>query len=109
MDSPLSPGEQKSPAFGILAHHVGVCVLRNPIGNLSPVSAAVARAINVRPQVVEPESIDRRVSRVLVEVAGVQNRDLHPWLELLRRNVGPGLATVNRAVNQTVIATGPNH
>ena len=48
------------------------------VRDLRPGLAAVVRAVDVRPQVVEPERVDRGVRASGVEVRGVDHRDLGP-------------------------------
>ena len=57
----FSSGEKQTLSFRIFAHHIGVFVIRNAVGDFGPGCAAVASAIDVRTQIVEPQRIDRGV------------------------------------------------
>src|SRR5437763_4476224 len=72
----LGAGEQQTLSFRVLAHDVGIFVRRNTIRDLSPVRATIARAIDMWTKIVKPQSIDRCVSGVLIEMTGVNNRNL---------------------------------
>src|SRR5438067_13505361 len=80
MNGALCAGKQQALSFRILAHDISIFVRWNAIRDLSPVRATIARAIDMWMKIVKPQSIDRCVSRVLIEVTGVDNRNLLPGL-----------------------------
>ena len=108
MNRALGAGEEQAFSLRILADYVGVFVVRNTVGNFSPGCSAVVRAINVRPQIVKPQSVDGCIGGVLIKVAGVENRNLLPGPELFGSYVAPVRAAVSRTMNQAIIGTGPN-
>src|SRR5436305_10999271 len=80
MNGALCAGKQQTLSFRILAHDVGIFVRWNTIRDLSPVRATIARAVDMWMKIVKPQSIDRCVSSVLIEVTGIDNRNLLPGL-----------------------------
>src|SRR4029077_17462911 len=73
-----------------------------------PRIAKVARAVNMRAQVVETKTVDGGVGSAGVEMRSLDNGNLAPGLELGWRDVLPGLSGVLRNVNQPVVGAGPN-
>src|SRR5215831_3846850 len=73
IDSALSAGEEQSFAFRVFADSIGVFVSRNAAGDFGPVRAAVVRAIDMRSQIIEPQSVDGRIGSVLIEMTGLEN------------------------------------
>jgi len=73
-----------------------------------PRLSVVARAVNVRAQIVEPERIDRRVGRTRLEVRSFDDGNFAPRLQLRRRDVLPGFAPVARKLNQIRLGACPN-
>src|SRR6185295_20390500 len=108
MDGAFGACKQQTLSFRIFPNHIGVFVRRNAVGYLSPTGATVVRAINVRTQIVESQSVDRRVGSVLIKMPGIEDGNLLPRSDLFGRNVAPGLATVGGAMNQTIVGTNPN-
>src|SRR5438094_625336 len=108
IDGAFGSCKQQTLALRVLAYHVGILIIRNALRNFGPGSTSVSRAINVRPQIVEPESIDGRIRCVLVKVAGVKNRNLLPCFQLLWRHIGPVSAAISGSLNQAIISAGPN-
>ena len=82
VDLALGAGEQQALRLRILAHHVDRRAVGNAVDDLGPRLAAVVRAENVRAHVVEAQRVDGGVGGERVEVAGVEDRDLHPRPEL---------------------------
>ena len=108
-DLPFRSRVQQVPPLRVLAHGVhDPLVLRDPGRHVRPGLPAVARAVDVRPRVVEAEGVDRRPGRVAVEVRGLEQRDLGPRHELRRRHVLPALPAVARHVDEAVVGAGPD-
>ena len=57
----LRPGEEQTSPLRILAHDVDDRAAGDAVGDLRPRLAAVVRAIDVRPEVVEPHRVHRGV------------------------------------------------
>ncbi len=108
IDRSLSAGEQQSFSFRVLADDVCVFIIRNAAGYFSPVCSPITRAINVRPQIVKSQSVDGGVGRVLIKVAGVENRNFLPGLELFWSDIVPMRAAVVGAMDQAIVGPGPN-
>ena len=72
------PGEEQPAALRIFAHDVDRRAVGNAVRDLRPRLAAVVRAVDVRPEVVEPNRVDRGVRGLRVEAPGVDDRDLAP-------------------------------
>ena len=104
----LSAGEKQTFAFRILAHDIGVFVGRNAVVDFLPGRPGIARAIDMRPQVIESEGVDRRVCGVLIEVAGFDDRNFLKRLKLWRRNVRPMRAAIAGDLNQAIVGTRPD-
>ena len=83
------PAKSRPAPHRVLAHGVDEPPSGRPRDDLRPGLAAVARAVDVRPQVVEAEGVDRRVGGAGVEVRGVEQRDLAP-----RRRAAGGVTSV---------------
>ena len=66
------------------------------------------RAEDVRAHVVEPQGVDRRVSRQRVEAAGVHVEDLHPRPERRRSHIAPRHAAVRRRLDHAVVGADPD-
>src|SRR5262249_36150874 len=68
----------------------------------------IALAVDVWPEIVEPEAIDRGVGGRRVEVRGLDERHFAPGGQLRRRDVLPAFASVPGEVYQTVVGARPN-
>jgi hypothetical protein len=101
-------GEEQTFAFRIFAN----CVYDLPGGysvhDLSPRFAAVVRRKNVRPQIVDPQRVDRCVSSVRVEMSGFDQRNLVPRGNMRWRHIAPGFTAIGCEMNQTVIGAAPD-
>src|SRR5207245_11622693 len=104
----FSSGEQKTFALRILAYRIHVFGLRNTIRDLGPSCAGVAGAKDVRPQIIEPQSIDRSVRHIFVVVARFDNRDFPEGLELRWCDVFPSLAAIAREMNEAIVSPRPD-
>src|SRR5205807_8213652 len=80
-----------------------------PADDLLPGPAAVVRAQQVRPEIVEAQGVDGGVGRFHIESSCLEDADLRPGNELLRGDVLPALPSVARAVDQAVVAACPEH
>src|SRR5467141_3079378 len=101
-------GEEQTLARRIFAHYVAGAAIGNIFCDFRPRLAEIARAVNMRAQIVEPERIDRRVRRACIEVRSFDNRNFAPRLELRRRYILPGLSAVARDLNQPIISSRPD-
>src|SRR4029077_12981309 len=101
-------GKKQAFALGIFAYGIARSSGRNAVGDFGPRLAEIARAVNVRAQVIETEAVDGGVRGAGVEMRSLDDGNLAPGLELGRGDVFPGFSSVLRNVNQTVIGAGPN-
>src|SRR5258705_3959538 len=108
MNGAFGTGKQQSFSFGVLAHRVGVLVGWNAVGYFRPGGAAVVSSINVRPQMVEPQSIDGCIGSVFIKMAGVENGNLLPGLELFWTHINPVCPSVSSSMNQAIVGPDPN-
>ena len=76
-DGEFGAGEEQALAHGIFADGVDGRI-GQAADDLLPGVAAIVRAIDVRLQVVEADAVDGGVDGVVVEVRGVELRDLAP-------------------------------
>ena len=90
----LGAGEQQALALRIFATTFTVSPSGMPLVMCVQVFAAVVGAEDMRPQVVEPERVDRRVGAERVGVRRVHERHLRPWRQLGRRDILPGVPAV---------------
>jgi hypothetical protein len=107
-DRLFGAGIQQPAPLRILANHADDPAVGNAARDVRPRLAAVVGAVDVRPQVVETQRVDRGVSGVHVEVRRIHDRHLHPRRECRRRDVLPVLAAITRQVNQSVVGPSPN-
>ena len=108
VDRLLAPCEKKSALFRIFADGVDDAAGRNAIRDFHPALAAVARAENVRSQIVETERIDRRIGTLRIEMRGLHDRDFRPGHQLRRGDISPRFSAVGRDVDQSVVRAGPD-
>jgi len=99
IDRCLGAGKKEPLAGGIFTHGVDGSIRGQPGDNLLPVGAEVARAVDVRIQVVEAKSIDGSVGRARVKVRSFQDGYLAPGCELRWRDIFPALSCVASDVN----------
>ena len=78
INRPLRSGKQQSNPSCVLAHRVHILIRRNAVGNFGPALPAVARAIDVRMEIIQPQRVDRRVCSLGVGVARLDHRDFLP-------------------------------
>ena len=108
VDGTLGAGKQQALALGIFAHGVDRLAVRNAVDDLGPGLAAVVRAEDVRPQVVEAQRVDCRVGGQRSEASGVHDRHLGPRADARRRDILPGHAVVGRHMDQPVVGADPD-
>ena len=108
VDLRLAAGEEESAALRILSNHVDDRAVGNAVGDVRPALAAIARAIDVRPEIVEAEGVDRGVRLAAIEVRRLEDRDLRPRHQRGRRHVLPLFAAVGGYVNQSVVGARPD-
>ena len=70
--------EKKSARFRVFANDVDGSARGNSAHDFSPRLAAVARAKDVRAEIVEAESIDRGVRGQRIEMRRLHDRDFRP-------------------------------
>src|ERR1019366_10660434 len=70
--------------------------------------AAIVGAEDVRAQVVDAQRVDGGVGGEGVEVAGVENGDLHPGSDGGRGDVFPVEAAIGGDVDQAIVGAGPD-
>ena len=105
--STLGAGDQKPAAPWILLHRVHVHAGRQTLCDLLPGLAYVARAIDVRLEILELVTVDTRVSRVRIEVRSLHHRHSAPRRDRARRHVLPGLPVVASELQVPVVRTDP--
>src|ERR1700733_2064077 len=72
-------GKQKAFADGIFAHSVDGSVIGQAVRDRLPSFSAVMRAINVRMQIVDAETADGSVGRLLIEMRRGHLLYFVPW------------------------------
>src|SRR4030095_10579860 len=108
MNGALGAGKQQTLSFWILAYRVSVLIGGNAVGYFRPGGSTVMSPINVRPQIVEPQSVDGCIGSVFIKVASVEDGNLLPGLELFWSDISPVRAAVGSAMNQAIIGPDPN-
>ena len=101
-------GKKKSLAFRIFANRVDGLIVRQSASDLLPRLAAIVRAIDIRTQVVETESIHRCICSRSVEMRSVNLRELAPWSQFGRRHVLPVLSAIACHLNHAIVGSSPN-
>ena len=101
-------GEEETFAFRIFANCIYDLPGRYSAHDLFPRFAAVVRRKNVGLQIVHPQSVDRCVSSVRIEMSSFDQRDLLPRGNARRSHVAPGFTAVAREMNQTVVGATPD-
>ena len=104
----LRPGKEQALALRIFADCVHRRVIGKTIDDLGPGLAAVVRAQDVGPHVIQAQCIDGRVCGLRIEMSGVQNGDLGEGHQLRRRDVFPMQPAILRHVDQAVIGSRPD-
>src|SRR5437763_508214 len=97
----LRAGEQKTFLFRIFAHDVDRGTGVDAGDDLLPTLAAVVRAPDVRPEIVDAQRIHGGVRRERIGMSRVHDRDLAPRLrtDLRRRDIAPVRTAVGRRVD----------
>src|SRR6266566_6042628 len=108
IDGTFRSREEQALAHRIFAHHVARSAIGNPFCDFRPRFSEIARAVNVRAQIIKPERIDRGIRRARVEVRRFDNGNFAPRLQSRRRHVLPGFSAVARDVNQSVVRARPD-
>ena len=89
VDGALGAREQQAASHGVLTHRVHDLIRRDSRHDFRPGLPAILGPKDVRVQIVEPQSIDSGISRLGVEVAGLEDGDLLERLHLRGRDIGP--------------------
>src|SRR5438132_9521091 len=92
-------GEQETFPFRIFANCVDDLAGRYSVRNLRPRFAGVVRRKNARPQIIDPQRVDRRLSRVGSAMSGFDQRNLLPRRNTCWRYVGPGFSAIAREMD----------
>ncbi len=85
----LAPCEQQAAPLRILANDIDHAARRQAARDLHPALAAIARAIDVRTQIVQPQRIDGCVRRSRIEVRCLEHGHFGPRHERRRSDVRP--------------------
>ena len=101
-------GIEQSATLRVLTHHVDGRVGRNAIDDFRPGLPAVARAVDVWPQIVEPEGVDGSIGRARIRVRCIHQRHLPPRPDLRRCHIRPRLAAIPRDVDQSIVRPRPD-
>jgi len=104
----LCGGKEHSAAHRIFAHGIHVFIRGNAIDGFSPGLAGVARAQNVRAQIVETKRVNGGVGCLRVKVAGLDDLDLLECRHIRRRDFIPLLAAIKREMDAAIVGAGPN-
>src|SRR3984885_7229476 len=99
-------GKQKAFADGIFAHSVDGSVIGQAVRDRLPSFSAVMRAINVRMQIVDAETADGSVGRLLIEMRRGHLRYFAPWADFRGSDVRPFFFSV--ASDPKSAAVGPS-
>ena len=108
IDLRLASGEEESFPLRILAHDVDGPAVRDAVRDVRPRLPAVFGPVDVRPEVVEPQRVDRRIRLGGVEVRRLEDRHFRERHQLLRRDVLPVLPGVCGDVNETIVGARPD-
>src|SRR6185312_2634762 len=108
MHGSLRAGKQQTLSYRIFSNCIHIFIRRNAVRDFSPRRSGIVGAVDMWSQVIEPQRINRSVSRSSVEVPGVDDRDLFPRLELLRSHISPMFTAIGRKMDQPVIRSSPN-
>src|SRR5713226_2055282 len=87
VDGAFRSGKEQALTNGIFANDVAGAAIGNSLGDFLPGSSKVARAVNVRAEIIEAERVDRRVSGGGVEMRRLDDGDFAPRLELRRSDI----------------------
>src|SRR5271165_3742461 len=101
-------GVEQALAPGIFANDIGRRVVGDTAGDLDPSRAEIARAVEVRVEIVEAKTIDRRIGGAGSEVRGFNDGDFAPGLKLGRRDILPVFPAIACELYLAVVGTGPD-
>ena len=108
VDGVFRPREKQSLPQRIFAHGIHRRIIGQSVGNFLPGPAAIVRAVDVSVQIVEPQTVDRRVRRIRIEMRAVQLRHLAPRRQFRRRHLRPVFSRVARQPDQTIVGACPD-
>ncbi len=103
----LGCGEQQPAALGVFTDGVHIFVAGNAIDDLRPGLAGVARAQDVRTQVVKAQRVDGGVCGLRVKVAGVDDGNFLERRHVGRRDLTPVRAAIDGEVHASVVRARP--
>src|SRR5712664_2666503 len=108
VNSLLGPRIQQPLAHRILAHYAGKIAVANAVHRFLPALSKVARPKNVRPQIVESVSIDRRKCGTGFEMRRFDDADRAPLRYARGSDVLPCRATIFRQLDVPIICSNPD-
>src|SRR6185437_15261850 len=108
IDGGFGSGVEQTLANGVFAHRVDWSIVGKSGIDLLPRLSTVVGTVDVRVQIVEPETIHCRIDRLVIEVRRIELRDLAPRCDAGRRHVAPRLSAIARYLNQAVVGTDPD-
>ena len=104
----LRAREQQILPHRIFPHRPDKRAIRNPLRDKRPTPAEVGRLINVWAHVVVLVPVDRQIGRPRRVRRSFDQAHTAPLRHLLRRDIGPVLASVPRDMNQPVVGARPD-
>src|SRR6267378_6618413 len=104
----LGPRVKQPLALGILAHRAHKIAVANAVDRFLPGLSKVACPKNVRPQIVETVSIDRRICGTGIEMRRFHKADRAPLRYARGRHVLPRPSAVLRQLDVPVIRSNPD-
>ncbi len=108
-DPSLRSRVQEARALWVLAQDASELCCGNSVRDRRPRRAVVVGLVQVRLHVVELVPVGRDIRRARREIRRVDHRDARPLRQAGRSHVLPGLSTIARDVDQSVIRAGPDH
>src|SRR5260370_37447528 len=103
----LRPRVQQPLAHRIFAHHAGKIAVANAVHRFLPALPKVARPKNMRTQIVETVSIDRRIGGTGFEMRRFDDADRAPLRYARRSDVPPPRSAIVRQLDFSIICSNP--
>src|SRR5690242_16852521 len=91
----FAAGEEQALSLGVFADDVDVAAFSKASNDFAPRLAAISCAQNVWAKIIESQCIDGRIGHLRVGVAGFDHRNLLPWGQSFRSDVGPVRAAID--------------
>src|SRR6266851_1752680 len=108
VNAPARPCVQQSLAHRIFAHHPHKIAVANAVHRFLPALPKVARPKNMRTQIVETVSIDRRIGGTGFEMRRFDDADRAPLRYARRSDVLPRHAAIVRQLDVPIICSNPD-